>query len=104
MTLSELVQLAAGSTVIGTIISVVFTRLTNKEKHDIDLLDRAYKEINRLDSIVKMLKSDLDDEKYMRKKTEKERDFLQKQLDNVLWELEESKHEIERLLEKLKRR
>ena len=75
MTLSELVQLAAGSTVIGTIISVVFTRVTNKEKHDIDLLDRAYKEINRLDSIVKLLKSDLDDEKYMRKRNRKRKRF-----------------------------
>lgn len=47
-----IISLVLGSTVIGALISSLFTRQSAKETHDINLLDRAYKEIERLDGMV----------------------------------------------------
>ena len=52
MDVSTVIGLVLSSTVIGALISGVFTRKSAKESNKIDLLDRAYKEIERLDEQV----------------------------------------------------
>ena len=52
MDVSTVIGLVLSSTVIGALISGAFTRTSAKESNDINLLDRAYKEIERLDEQV----------------------------------------------------
>jgi len=52
MDVSTVIGLVLSSTVIGALISGVFTRVSAKETNDINLLDRTYKEIERLDEQV----------------------------------------------------
>lgn len=49
MDAGTVIGLVLGSTVISGLISSAFTRKSAKESNGIDLLDRAYKEIERLD-------------------------------------------------------
>lgn len=53
----QIVAIFLGSGVIGTVISVWFTRKTAKEKNAFEMIDRLYKEIERLDAIVKTLRA-----------------------------------------------
>ncbi|MFL2116262.1 hypothetical protein ACEN4P_01370 [Marinilactibacillus psychrotolerans] len=53
----QIITLFLGSGVIGTLISVWFTRKTAKEKNAFEMIDRLYKEIERLDAIVKTLRA-----------------------------------------------
>lgn len=55
-----LLVVGTGGIGIGGIISAW---LTSKGKHKVDLLDRAYKEIGRLDEIIKDLEEELRKEK-----------------------------------------
>lgn len=52
MDVSTVIGLVLSSTVIGALISGAFTRISAKESNNINLLDRAYKEIERLDELV----------------------------------------------------
>ena len=52
MDVSTVIGLVLSSTVIGALISGAFTRTSEKENNNINLLDRAYKEIERLDEQV----------------------------------------------------
>ncbi|SDJ67572.1 hypothetical protein [Alkalibacterium thalassium] len=52
MDVSTVIGMVLSSTVIGALISGAFTRVSEKESNDINLLDRAYKEIERLDDQV----------------------------------------------------
>lgn len=55
--------LAIGSGGIGALVSAFFTRKSQKESTEIDLLDRAYKEISRLDKKIDELESELKKER-----------------------------------------
>lgn len=79
MTISEMVLWALGSGGLAAILSVFFVRKSSKEKNRIDLLDRAFKEIERLDEKVKELELEVE-------KKEEENDELRK----VIRELRES--------------
>jgi len=52
MDVNTVIGLVLSSTVIGALISGAFTRISEKENNNINLLDRAYKEIERLDAQV----------------------------------------------------
>lgn len=60
MSLSELLYALIGGSGIGAIIAAIFSRKTAKEKHKIDLLDRAFKEIERLEKNNRDLKAEID--------------------------------------------
>lgn len=109
MDAAELVYLVLGSTVVGALISSLFTRKSAKESNDIQLLDRAYKEIERLDDrivelegVARDLRGKLNDvdNKYQQSETERRR--LVKQLDDTLWELQETRKELNKVKEEIK--
>lgn len=97
----QLITLILSSSVIGAVISSIFTRRSAKEGNDIQLLDRAYKEIERLDDriielkgITNKLKAQLDSKNLLYERSETQRQQLIKQLDETLWELEETRKEL----------
>lgn len=109
MEAGELITLVLGSTVLGAFISSFFTRKSAKESNDIQLLDRAYKEIERLDDriveleeVARSLRSKLDDKDHMYEQSERERRRLVKQLDDTLWELQETRKELNKVKEEIK--
>lgn len=56
MNWETILALLVGGTGIGGWISSILTRQSQKESNEVDLLDRAYKEITRLDKIIDKLK------------------------------------------------
>lgn len=103
MSVQDILLIVLGSSVIGTLISSLFTRKTNKESNDIQLLDRAYKEIERLDEIVRTLRNQLADKDFLLSQSESQRKDLIRQLDNALWELEKAHKEIGRITKEYKK-
>lgn len=109
METKDLISLLLTSGVLGAFISAILTRKSAKESNDIQLLDRAYKEIERLDDrivelelVARELRGKLEDKDYMYQKSEKERRRLVKQLDDTLWELEETRKELKKVKEEMK--
>ncbi len=86
----QIVTLFLGSSVIGTVISVWFTRKTAKEKNAFEMIDRLYKEIERLDKIVIFLRGQLE-------KSETENRELRNELEEVERELADARNELDRL-------
>lgn len=52
----DIVLILAGGGTVGAIISTLFARMNHKDSIEVDLLDRAYTEINRLDKRVQELR------------------------------------------------
>ena len=65
MELNELLTILIGGGGVGAIIAAVMTRETAKDKNKIDLLDRAFKEIERLEAKLKEAEDELDKEQNM---------------------------------------
>jgi len=65
MGLQELLTVLIGGGGIGAIIAAVMTRQTAKDQNKIDLLDRAYKEIERLEGKIDELEAELVSERRM---------------------------------------
>ncbi|MDN6292620.1 MAG: hypothetical protein L0J35_06055 [Tetragenococcus halophilus] len=86
----QIATLFLGSGVIGTIISVWFTRKTAKEKNAFEMIDRLYKEIERLDSIIKILRKQLEE-------SETENRELRKQLDEAERQLADARNELDQI-------
>lgn len=63
MNLESILLLFIGGGGVGALVSAFFTRKSQKESTEIDLLDRAYKEINRLDMKIDELESELKKER-----------------------------------------
>lgn len=63
MTFEMILTLLIGGGGTGALISAFLTRKSAKESTDIQLLDRAYKEIERLDSRIDELEEELRNEK-----------------------------------------
>ncbi|WP_373814647.1 hypothetical protein [Jeotgalibaca porci] len=62
MELNELLTILIGGGGVGAIIAAVMTRQTAKDQNKIDLLDRTYKEIERLEAKLKEAEAELDKE------------------------------------------
>ena len=62
MGLQELLTVLIGGGGIGAIIAALMTRQTAKDQNKIDLLDRAYKEIERLETKLKEAEEELEKE------------------------------------------
>lgn len=94
----QIATLFLGSGVIGTIISVWFTRKTAKEKNAFEMIDRLYKEIERLDSIIKILRKQLEDSEIENRDLRKQLDEAERQLADARNELDQIKrqHTLER--------
>lgn len=63
MNAETIIALIVGSGGFGALISAILTRKSKKESTEIDLLDRAYKEINRLDIVIDKLEEELSKER-----------------------------------------
>jgi len=63
--LNELLTILIGGGGVGAIIAAVMTRQTAKDQNKIDLLDRAYKEIERLEGKIDELEAELVSERRM---------------------------------------
>lgn len=59
MDFNTLLALLIGSGGVGAIVSAMLVRETSKEKHKVDLLDKAYLEITRLDNKIQELEEKL---------------------------------------------
>ena len=62
MELNELLTILIGGGGVGAIVAAIMTRETAKDKNKIDLLDRALKEIVRLEAKLKEAEDELDKE------------------------------------------
>lgn len=63
MNLESILLLFIGGGGVGAFVSAFLTRKSQKESTEIDLLDRAYKEINRLDMKINELENELKKER-----------------------------------------
>jgi len=61
MSLEWLVGILIGSGGAGAILSAYFTNKSNNQTHELNLLDRARKEIERLDIKIKELEKEIED-------------------------------------------
>ncbi|MEC6747323.1 hypothetical protein VXN63_02130 [Marinilactibacillus sp. XAAS-LB27] len=86
----QILAIAFSSGILGTIISVYFTRRTSKEENEIKMLDRLYKEIERLDAIVKTLRTSIE-------VLEGDKRDLRNQLDEAERQLSDARNELDQL-------
>lgn len=90
MTLENILLLFIGGGGIGAILSAWFTRKSNQESTEIDLLDRAYIEIGRLDGKIDALEAEL-----------REKKTKNAELERIIGELRESILNLREDLDKL---
>ena len=93
MGLQELLTVLIGGGGIGAIIAAVMTRQTAKDKNKIDLLDRAFKEIERLETKLKEAEEELEKEQNENDELHKVLIELKEQISNLRIELEQLKGE-----------
>lgn len=93
MGLQELLIVLIGGGGIGAIIAALMTRQTDKDKNKIDLLDRAYKEIERLEAKLAEAEEELEKEQDANDELRKVLIELKEQISNLRIELEQLKGE-----------
>ena len=93
MELNELLTVLIGGGGVGAIIAAVMTRETAKDKNKIDLLDRAFKEIERLEAKLKEAEDELDKEQNMNYELRRVLADLKEQVSNLRIELKTLKGE-----------
>ena len=93
MGLQELLTVLIGGGGIGAIIAALMTRQTAKDQNKIDLLDRAYKEIERLEAKIDELEEELRSERSMNDELRKVLNELKEQVSNLRIELQQLKGE-----------
>lgn len=93
MELNELLTILIGGGGIGAIIAALMSRQTAKDQNKIDLLDRAYKEIERLEAKIDELEAELRNEKNMNDELRRVLFELKEQLSTLRIELEQLKGE-----------
>lgn len=91
MTFEQLVILLVGGGGAAGLLSAFFTRKSSKDKSDIDLLDRAYKEIERIDIKLKEAYDELELEK-----------GENENLKNIIKDMKKDKSRLEKIIQKLK--
>ena len=93
MELNELLTVLIGGGGVGAIIAAIMTRQTAKDQNKIDLLDRAYKEIERLEAKIDELEEELKSERNMNDELRRVLFELKEQLSTLRIELEQLKGE-----------
>lgn len=93
MGLQELLTVLIGGGGIGAIIAALMTRQTAKDQNKIDLLDRAYKEIERLEAKIDELETELKNERQLNDELRKVLFELKEQVSNLRIELQQLKGE-----------
>lgn len=93
MGLQDLLIVLIGGGGIGAIISALMTRQTAKDQNKIDLLDRAYKEIERLEAKIDELETELKNEREMNDELRKVLFELKEQVSVLRIEIKQLKGE-----------
>lgn len=93
MGLQELLTVLIGGGGIGAIIAALMTRQTAKDQNKIDLLDRAFKEIERLETKLKEAEEELEKEQNDNDELRKVLIELKEQISSLRIELEQLKGE-----------
>ena len=93
MELNELLIILIGGGGVGAIIAAFMTRQTAKDQNKIDLLDRAYKEIERLEAKIDELENELKNERQINDELRKVLLELKEQVSNLRIELQQLKGE-----------
>lgn len=95
MNWETILALLIGGTGIGGWISSILTRKSQKENNEVDLLDRAYTEINRLDDIIKELKEELKSERGDKRELKRIIKKLETKVKELLSEIDEYEKQLE---------
>lgn len=93
MELNELLTVLIGGGGVGAIIAALMTRQTAKDKNKIDLLDRAFKEMERLEGKLKEAEEELEREQNTNDELRKVIIELKEQVSNLRIELQQLKGE-----------
>ena len=93
MGLQDLLIVLIGGGGIGAIIAAIMTRQTAKDKNKIDLLDRAYKEIERLETKLAEAEAELEKEQDTNDELRKVLSDLKEQVSALRIELKQLKGE-----------
>lgn len=93
MEVNELLTILIGGGGVGAIIAAVMTRQTDKDKNKIDLLDRAFKEIERLEGKLKEAEEELEKEQNTNDELRKVLFELKEQVSTLRIELQQLKGE-----------
>ncbi len=93
MELNELLTVLIGGGGIGAIIAALMTRQTAKDKNKIDLLDRAFKEIERLEAKLAEAEAELEKEQNENDELRKVLIELKEQVSTLRIELQQLKGE-----------
>ena len=93
MGLQELLTVLIGCGGIGAIIAALMTRQTAKDQNKIDLLDRAYKEIERLEAKLAEVEEELEKEQDANDELRKVLVELKEQVSTLRIELQQLKGE-----------
>ncbi|MER2234535.1 MAG: hypothetical protein ABS885_05830 [Leuconostoc mesenteroides] len=93
MELNELLTILIGGGGVGAIIAAVMTRQTDKDKNKIDLLDRAFKEIERLETKLAEAEAELEKEQDANDELRKVLIELKEQVSTLRIELQQLKGE-----------
>lgn len=93
MEVNELLTILIGGGGVGAIIAALMTRQTAKDQNKIDLLDRAFKEIERLEGKLKEAEEELEKEQNMNDELRKVLSDLKEQVSALRIELKQLKGE-----------
>ena len=93
MGVQELLTILIGGGGIGAIIAALMTRQTAKDQNKIDLLDRAFKEIERLEGKLKEAEEELEKEQNANDELRKLLVELKEQVSTLRIELQQLKGE-----------
>lgn len=93
MEVNELLTILIGGGGIGAIIAALMTRQTAKDQNKIDLLDRAFKEIERLEGKLKEAEEELEKEQNTNDELRKLLVELKEQVSTLRFELKQLKGE-----------
>lgn len=93
MELNELLTILIGGGGIGAIIAAIMTRQTAKDQNKIDLLDRALKEIVRLEAKLKEAEEELEKEQNTNDELRKVLFELKEQVSTLRIEIKQLKGE-----------
>ena len=93
MGVQELLTILIGGGSVGAIIAALMTRQTAKDQNKIDLLDRAFKEIERLETKLKEAEEELEKEQNANDELRKVLVELKEQVSTLRIELKQLKGE-----------
>lgn len=95
MNWETILALLIGGSGLGGWISSILSRRSQKESNDIDLLDRAYTEITRLDEIIDELKKELRNERGDKRELKRIIDKLETKVQELKNEIDEYERQLD---------